>query len=202
MSENPVSQATAENGAPSGGSGRRRVAPFVALAVAGVLAALFWVLAGAESGVNDTADTYLRGRPAPLVRSTTLDGETIDLSRRKGSWLVLNFFNSTCVPCIQEHPDLVEFAEQQAAIPAGAELYTVVNNDRDDAVRAFFDEHGGDWPVITDPNGQISVDFGVSKVPETWIVNPDGVVVARYITRVTADALSAQIQRFREGIYE
>ena len=91
---------------------RRRIAPWIALAVAGVLAALFVVLAGAKSDQTDSADTPLIGKPAPAVAGETLAGEPWELSRRKGSWVVLNFFQSTCVPCKEEHPELVRFAEQ------------------------------------------------------------------------------------------
>ena len=42
--------------------------------------------------------------------------QPFDLARRKGSWVVLNFFNSTCAPCKAEHPELVEFTEQQAIV--------------------------------------------------------------------------------------
>ena len=49
-----------------------------------------------------------------------------------------------------------------------------------------------------DDDGSIAVAFGVSKVPETWIVDPAGVVRARIISRVTADFLAAQLQRLRE----
>jgi cytochrome c biogenesis protein CcmG/thiol:disulfide interchange protein DsbE len=78
------------------------------------------------------------GQPAPAVVTSTIDDATFDLSRRKGSWVVLNFFNSTCVPCINEHDELVAFADNQRSIANPAELYTVVNDDSDVAVREFF----------------------------------------------------------------
>jgi cytochrome c biogenesis protein CcmG, thiol:disulfide interchange protein DsbE len=113
--------------------------------------------------------------------------------------VVLNFFTSTCVPCQQEHPELVRFAEQQAALGAdGAELYTVVVDDDDVAVERFFDAEGGAWPVVYDDDGAIAVGFGVAKVPETWIIDPDGIVRGRVISRVTADFLGAQLQQLRE----
>lgn len=177
---------------------RRRVAPFVALAVAAVLGGLIWVLARAEPGRSTTASSHLLGRPAPAVVSTTLDGDTFDLSRRKGSWVVLNFFNSTCVPCIREHPELVAFAERQVARGAeGAELYTIINDDRDDAVRAFFDANGGDWPKIRDPDGAIAVSFGVSLVPETWVIDPTGFVRLRILGEVTPGFLDDQLATMR-----
>lgn len=178
-------------------SSRGRVAPFVALAAAAVLGGLFWLLAGSNNVSTETASSFLIGKPAPAVVTTELDGGTFDLSRRKGSWVVLNFFNSTCVPCKAEHADLVAFAEQQATFAGGAELYTVINDDSDSAVRAWFDERGGDWPIIKDDNGSIAVAFGVAKVPETWVIDPSGVVQARYAGPTTAEALGTLLQQLR-----
>lgn len=179
---------------------RRRLAPWIALAVAAVLAALFVVLAGAKSDQTDSADTPLIGKPAPAVEGVTLDGDQWELSKRKGSWVVLNFFQSTCVPCKEEHPELVRFAEQQARLGAdGAELYTIdFSDDSVDSVTKFFRENGGDWPIVLDPRGSIGVAFAVNKVPETWVISPAGLVVFRTIAKINADALSAQIQQFRE----
>jgi cytochrome c biogenesis protein CcmG/thiol:disulfide interchange protein DsbE len=179
---------------------RRRLAPLVVLVVAVVVAGLFVVLAGSEPATNETADTHLLGRPAPAATGELGDGDAFDLARRKGSWVVLNFFTSDCVPCIQEHPELVAFDEQQRALGAeGAELYTVVYDDRRARVEQFFAEQGGAWPVVYDDDGSISVGFGVAKVPETWIIDPYGVVRGRVISRVTADYLSQQLQLLRES---
>lgn len=179
-------------------SGSKRVAPFVAIGVGVVMAALLWVLVKADPGSSDSADSPLLGRPAPAVESTTLDGATFDLSRRKGSWVVLNFFNSTCVPCQREHPELVQFARDQAALGTdGAELYTIINDDADGAVRAFFDDNGGEWPKVRDTDGSIAVAFGVAKVPETWIIDPNGVVVRRIVGEIDAPFLNAQLDVLR-----
>ena len=180
---------------------RRRIAPIIVLVVAAVLGGLFWVLASSKSE-NDTSgvvDSHLLGRTAPSVRSTTLDDEPFDLARRKGSWVVLNFFNSTCVPCIAEHPELVAFAEQQAALGAdGAELYTILQfGDRIDSVRAFFDERDGDWPIVRDDDGGINVSFGVAQVPETFIIDPDGIVRLRWAGPIDAGTLATLVQQQR-----
>lgn len=178
---------------------RGRVAPFVALGVAVVIALLVVVMAGSDPATNETAQSNLVGRPAPAATGTLADGSPFDLARRKGSWVVLNFFTSDCVPCQQEHPDLIRFVDQQRALGAnGAELYTIVYDDRRDRVEEFFAENGGDWPVVYDEDGSIGVAFGVPKVPETWIVDPNGVVRVRYISRVDAEGLSSQIQLLRE----
>jgi len=185
------------------GPSRRRVAPFVVLAVAVVFAGFFFVLAGGDGQRADElglVDSPLLGRPAPTMRSTTLDDAPFDLARRKGSWVVLNFFNSTCAPCRAEHPELVEFAEQQASFGAdGAELYTVLQyQDQIENVKKFFIARGGDWPIVRDDEGGINVDFAVAQVPETFVVNPAGVVVLRWAGPIDADTLSRLVQQQRD----
>ena len=189
--------------APSGDSevNRRRVAPMIVLVVAAVLGGLFWVLAASDSGSPSEVgliDSPLIGRPAPAVRSTTIDDEPFDLARRKGSWVVVNFFNSTCVPCKAEHPALLEFVAQQATFDDGAEFYTFVQPpDNDEDIRAFFAQRGGDWPVVRDDDGRINVAFGVSQVPETFVIDPDGVVRVRWAGEIDANTLSLLVQQQR-----
>lgn len=176
-------------------SERRRIGPIVAVAIIVLLGGFITVLAVAAGRSTETADSPLIMKPAPAVVSTTYDGDTFDLSRRRGSWVVLNFFNSTCVPCKREHPELVKFAATQASdAGVGAELITIVNDDDEDAVREFFDENGGGWPIVRDENSEIAVAFGVAKVPETWIVSPTGVVVERFAGEITAELLGTVIE--------
>jgi len=178
---------------------RRRVAPFIALAIAVAIAALFVVLAGSDAGSPDTVSSYLIGKPAPTSTGTTLDGKSFDLSLRKGSWVVLNFFDPDCGPCVAEHSELVALRAQQQGIADGAELYTIIDGGSDDEVAQFFADRGGDWPVVSDPNGSISTAFGVAQVPETWIIDPDGIARARYPGTITADGVSSLLQQMREG---
>ena len=199
VSEPAVSlQAAAETAGPS----RRRVAPFIVLAVAAVLAGLFWILAASKSGTDDKVglvESPLIDKPAPSVRSTTIDDAPFDLARRKGSWVVVNFFNSTCVPCIAEHADLMAFVTQQATFAEGAEFYSIVQPPNDDNdVRAFFAERGGDWPVVRDEDGRINVAFGVAQVPETFIIDPSGVVRVRWAGQIDAVTLSQLVQHQRD----
>ena len=184
---------------------RRPVAPFVALAVAAVLGGLFWVLASSDSGTDDKVGLVaspLLDRPAPSVRGTTADGEVFDLSRRKGSWVVVNIFNSDCVPCKAEHPELLAFVAQQSTLPPelAAELYTVAQPpDTVESVNAFFAERGGDWPVVIDEDGTLTVAFGVAQVPETFIIDPDGFVRVRWAGAIDAITLANLVQQERNA---
>jgi cytochrome c biogenesis protein CcmG/thiol:disulfide interchange protein DsbE len=178
----------------------RRVAPWIALAVAIVVGALFVVLVTAGGDDQAAADSPLLGQPAPEAIGELTDGSTFDLARRKGSWVVLNFFTADCVPCIQEHPELIDFVATQRALgDEGAELYSVVVNDARDDVETFFAERGGDWPVVYSEQGEFPVAFGVAAVPETWIVDPRGIVQQRIISKVDAADLNVLLQRYREA---
>jgi len=178
---------------------RRRIAPLIVGAVAVVMVGLIVVLAGADSSSEKSADSPLIGRPAPEATGTLDDGSSFDLSRRKGSWVVLNFFDPQCVPCIQEHPELVQFAEDQESLGTdGAEMYSVIVRGDRDEIDEFFEERGGEWPQIYSEHDEFPVAFGVAAVPETWIIDPSGVVQLRMISKVSADQLNTILLNFRE----
>lgn len=168
-----------------------------AAATALILAALVAVFIVSDGDTDVGARSPLLGQPAPAVVTTTIDDAPFELARRKGSWVVFNFFNSTCVPCIAEHPSLVRFVEGEASRSDPAEFYTVVNDDSDDAIRDFFAANEGDWPKLRDTDGAIAVAFGVAKVPETWIIDPNGFVRLRILGAVTDGVLEAQLADLR-----
>ena len=187
-----------DDGGDDGGV-RRRIAPLIVGLIAVVMAGLFVVLLSTDGNAGNSAESPLLGRPAPEATGTLGDGTTFDLSRRKGSWVVLSFFDPTCVPCIQEHPELVRFAADQESLGVdGAELYSVITRGEQDEIEAFFAENGGDWPAIYSEADEFPVAFGVAQVPETWIIDPSGVVQLRLISKVTADQLNSILQQFRE----
>jgi cytochrome c biogenesis protein CcmG/thiol:disulfide interchange protein DsbE len=180
-------------------AGRRRLAPLIVGVVAVAMIGLFVVLVGASPDGGQSAESPLIGRPAPEATGTLGDGRSFDLSQRKGSWVVLNFFDPTCVPCIREHPELVQFADDQETLGTdGAELYSVITRGERDEIDAFFADNGGDWPAIYSAADEFPVAFGVAKVPETWIIDPSGVVQLRLISEVDAASLNSILRQFRE----
>ena len=79
---------------------------------------------------------------------------------------MLNFFDPTCVPCIQRAPELVAFDEDQATRGSdGAELYSVITRGEQDEIDEFFAENGGDWPAIYSEADEFPVAFGVVAGP-------------------------------------
>jgi cytochrome c biogenesis protein CcmG/thiol:disulfide interchange protein DsbE len=162
------------------------------LAVAFVVGALVVVFARSESAADRQARSRLVGQPAPILAGDTIDGDTFDLAGRRGRWVVVNFMASWCTPCRQEQPELVAFANRHAQA-ADAEVVAVIVNDTPEAVMEFFDKYGRAGPAVLDPDGSVYVDFGVVKLPETYIVDPDGIVVAKVNGGVSADGLDGAL---------
>lgn len=165
---------------------RRRVAPWIAGAVAIVLGLVIFVAATSEPAKERIADSPLVGKAAPPVAGDPVTAANGTLAELRGKWVVVNFFATWCVPCRQEHPELVRFANRHAA-RGDAAVIQVVYGDRAATVRKFIDKNGGDWPVIDDPKGAIALDWGVRGLPESYLVDPDGVVQAKIIGGATAD---------------
>ena len=82
--------------------------------------------AAPEQPVQDRLD--LEGQLAPSIVGTTVDGDEFDLDDHRGEFVIVNFFQTTCIPCRQEHPELVAF--QEAYGPAG--FATIVSVAFDD----------------------------------------------------------------------
>ncbi|MCU0309685.1 MAG: TlpA family protein disulfide reductase [Acidimicrobiales bacterium] len=191
MSE-PASPRTEE--APAATTGRPRHTARNAAIVVGVVLALFVGVLATRPTVDERVPVANAvGRAVPPVVGTTLDGETYDIDRFRGEWVVVNFFATWCVPCRVEHPELVRFSDQHQVADDGVSVVSVAYDDDDAAIRDFFAEEGGDWPVLVgEGTGRIALDFGVTGVPESYVVDPSGRVVAKF-TGVTADALDEVI---------
>lgn len=174
---------------------RGRIALVVSLIMLLVVGALVVVLATSDKSADRVADTPLAGRPMPPLEGETIDGGSFGVDDYDGKWVVVNFFAEWCVPCREEHPELVAFDELYS--DDDVVLVSVVF-DNPDSAEAFFEEQGGDWPVLRDDDGQISFDFGVARVPETYIVAPNGVVQTKMIGGVTRAGIEAQIAQIQE----
>ena len=158
----------------------RRVALWISLTLGAVIVGLVAVLAISPSATSRTTDSPLIGKQVPTVVATTIDGEAFDLTTLRGRWVLVNFFATWCIPCREEHPELVSFDERHQAI-GDALVVGVVFDDDVDAIRQFRREEGGTWPMLEDPEGRLAVAFGVARVPESFLIAPDGTVVTKLV---------------------
>jgi cytochrome c biogenesis protein CcmG/thiol:disulfide interchange protein DsbE len=187
--------AATEPPSPPGNDRRApRLGRWIAIGLAVVLVALLAVLATREPAQNTLARSPLLGKPAPEVIGPGLDGRSIRLTSFRGRYVVLNFFASWCEPCQREHDDLLRFSATHK--DAGdAVVLAVVFADDPENVREFFSRLGGDWPILTDERGKVSLDFGVRGPPESFLIDPDGIVRSKITGEVTDAGLDALIRR-------
>lgn len=174
----------------------RRTAVLIAGAVGLVVVGLVVVFANAPTATTRVVASPLVGRPVPAVAADTIDGDRFDIDELRGSWVVLNVFATWCVPCREEHPDLVRFDTIHRA-QGDAAVVGLVYDDDPAAVRAFRADEGGEWPMLLDPDGRIAVNLGVAGVPESFIVAPDGIIAAKVTGGIRYDELEALLDRLR-----
>jgi len=184
--------------APPGPPRRRHTALVAAVAIGAVAVLLFAALATSDPSSTRTADSPLLGRPAPALAGPSLlaGGGDFALDDGAGAWTVVNFFATWCVPCRAEHPELVRFSEAHAG-QGDARVVSVVFSDDPDDVARFFAEEGGDWPVLDDAVGRLALEWGVTGVPESFLVAPDGTVVAKVTGGVSAEGLEGILAQAR-----
>jgi cytochrome c biogenesis protein CcmG/thiol:disulfide interchange protein DsbE len=177
---------------------RTRRALWIAVAVAVPVTLLVIALANGQPAVQRSVRTPLLAKPAPPIEGVTVDGNQASLADFKGKWVVVNFFATWCVPCRQEHPELVNFSAGHK-VAGDVAVLGVVYSDNAQAVKEFRDKNGGDWPMVTDPKGRIALDYGVSGVPESFVISPDGLVAAKVAGGVRADDLDRLLNRAKTG---
>jgi cytochrome c biogenesis protein CcmG, thiol:disulfide interchange protein DsbE len=153
-------------------------ARWAALAVGVVIAALAVVLA-TQVGTDPRQDAQasrLVGKPVPTFTVHTFDGQTVSTQTLAGKTVLVNFWNSWCIPCQQELPALKAFAQQHAN-DSNVVLLGIVRDDTTEAARTYAAAEGMTWPLANDTGSALSVAFGTRGQPETYAISPQGTIV-------------------------
>lgn len=182
--------ATAE---PRAGRSRLLIWP---LAIFAILALLFAL--ALKGGDPSRLPSALIGRTAPAIALPGLEGLNDGAQRidgftsadlATGEVSVVNFWASWCAPCVQEHPLLVALKER-----TGVKLYGVNYKDQAATARRFLGRYGNPFTAVgVDDNGRAAIDWGVTGMPETFIVNGKGEIVYKHIGPISAETLESKI---------
>ncbi len=129
-------------------------------------------------------ESPLPGRAAFEFSAETLDGGTISLSDLKGKVVVLNFYASWCVACIDEHRVFVDAERYYTG--RDYQMLGIVYQDEPQNARRWMERMGGSWPSLLDPASRIAIDYGVYGVPETYFIGRDGLVAHKQIGPVNS----------------
>lgn len=161
------------------------------------LAALFYSLLSTEGRDTSQLPSALLNDPAPLMVVPPLEGSNlpgIDADTLKGKISIVNVFASWCVPCRQEHPQIVALGDDDRFQVIGLNHKDSTNN-----ALGFLAELGNPYDVIgVDRNGRASIEWGVYGVPETFFVNGEGVIFHKHVGPISPAALTTVIMPLLE----
>ena len=173
-------------------------ARWIAIGVAALVVGIGVVLA-TQVGTDPRADTttsQLVGKPAPALRLRDLDGKPVDSTSLAGKAVVVNFWNTWCVPCQEELPGLRRFADRHRDDP-DVVIVGIVRDDTQSAVRKYVKAEGIDWIVTMDQGSRSALDFGTRGQPETFAVSANGVVAGAQIGPATERSLEQMLAAAR-----
>jgi cytochrome c biogenesis protein CcmG, thiol:disulfide interchange protein DsbE len=169
-------------------SGRLRLgAQVLALAcVAGMLALLVWKLTHSQQAPKV-------GSAAPAFTLPRLEGGgTVSLASFRGRPVVLNFWASWCQPCKTEAAVLERDWHRYRG--RGVVFIGVDNKDLASDARTFVSAHGLTFPMLQDGSGAVTGSYGISQLPETYVVGRDGRIVAHIAGPITASGFSGEFR--------
>ena len=179
---------------------KRRMAASVAAAV---------VLVGSGLGLADALGVakgpsggeqalVLAQHPAPPLTGTTLTGGRLDLTSLRRHFVLVTVWASWCPPCRQELPLLA--ATQRRLAPTGLRWVGVLTRDTPEQGRNEIAATGARaMTTVQDPDGTLAVSWGVTGVPETFLVDPQGTVRAHSMGAVTPDWIHRYVDPLVSG---
>lgn len=140
--------------------------------------------------------SQLVGHPAPTMKAPTAQGFEFEfqslLAQRR--WVIVNFWSTTCVVCRYEAPELERFWRENVQNSTTGPLFVSVNTqDRIPDILNYQKQFSLSFPVVADLDGKISLDYGVYGTPETFFIDPKGLVRHRVAGDVDRNTILAFI---------
>ncbi len=138
-----------------------------------VILALLFASAGCDRGQHPG----LIGTPAPEF--TVSDGtHSVDLAHLRGHIVIVNFWATWCLPCIEELPSLLAMQRRVPRVTVVA-----IGQDEDpDVYNAFLQRYHVDLLTIRDPSGRVPALYGTLKIPESYVIDEKGIVRRKFVS--------------------
>jgi cytochrome c biogenesis protein CcmG, thiol:disulfide interchange protein DsbE len=136
--------------------------------------------------------SVLIDKPAPAFAMDAvpeLGVPGFDTATLKGEVSVVNVFASWCIPCRDEHPLLVALKDA-----TGVRLLGINQADAPENARAFLAELGNPYDAVgADRDRRVSIDWGVYGVPETFVVDGEGIITFKHVGPLTPRAIETEL---------
>ena len=145
-----------------------------------ILLALVVVMAGCSKSQEEKPSSVAEvGKLAPVFELQDTEGKIWKLSDLKGQVVFVNFWATWCPPCREEMPSMQELYE---SMPKDRfKMLSILSND-DPALATVFAAKGGfTFPILVDPGSEIGQAYGLTGVPETYIIDKQGILRQKYL---------------------
>ena len=139
----------------------------------------------------------LIGKPAADFTLPDLmnPGGSIDSRSFKGKWVLLNVWGTWCFECRAENPQLLAIRQAGKVVVVGLNY-----KDEDEAARQWLKELGNPFDAVAvDREGRVAIDYGVYGAPETFLINPQGIIVHKVVSVITPGLWQQQLLPMIEG---
>lgn len=133
----------------------------------------------------------LIGKPAPVFSLPAVAEDIaggFETDNLRGQVTMVNVFASWCIPCLAEHPVITRLAAD------GIAVYAINHRDTATDAAKWLKKNGNPYTAVGfDPDGRASTEWGVTGVPETFIINADGIVTYKHAGPITPKVLEDKI---------
>jgi len=167
---------------------RRRLVSYLPLAVFALMAVFLGI--GLTMNPRDIPSPLI-GKPVPNFSLPPVQGRTLGLSSAdlKGQVSLVNVFASWCVACREEHPVLLDLAKK-GVVP----IHGLNYKDKPNDAQAWLGELGDPYTRTgADIDGRVAIDWGVYGVPETFVVDRNGIIAYKQIGPITPEVLQEKL---------
>lgn len=118
-------------------------------------------------------------KPAPKFSLLDTEGNRVELAAMKGKVVFVNFWATWCPPCREEMPSMLRLSRKMEGKPFV--MLTVLTNDDPAKAKAFYRAIGGSLTTLVDPKAEVANAYGITGVPETFIVDKQGILRKKFI---------------------
>jgi peroxiredoxin len=155
---------------------RRGVKAIALILLVVIIAATVLLIQGKDSIFSPVQSTRLHpGSPAPNIVLPGLDGRTVDLKDYRGKVVFLNIWATWCPTCREEMPSMEKLYRELKGEPFEI-LAVSVDKEGGKRVAAFKEAHNLSFRMLLDPEGTIAKPYGVTGVPESYIISKEGII--------------------------
>jgi cytochrome c biogenesis protein CcmG/thiol:disulfide interchange protein DsbE len=170
-------------------TGRRRSPAWMA---AGAVALVVVALLGYGLVSKPLAPPQI-GSPVPDFQLTAFDGSPMKLSSHRGQVVVVNFFSSWCEPCREEAAALQQTWQDYQG--SSVQFFGIAYKDAASKAQTFLNEFDVTYPSTAEPGSRTARKYGVTGVPETFVIDQQGKLVRHYLGAITKAQLSQEVSQ-------